>query len=78
MSTNNRLMSPPDLQAITGAKRYSKQAEWFRLWFAVEVPRRDDGSIVMTWATYESLSARRVGIMPASSLGPAPVELCFD
>ncbi|WP_296652773.1 DUF4224 domain-containing protein [Paraburkholderia sp.] len=75
---SEQLMKQVDLVHITGKKRYSKQVEWFKRMFSVDVVRRDDGSIVMTWATYESLSARRVGIMPTSSHGPAPVELCFD
>lgn len=74
---SERLMTPADLEEVTDKKRYSKQAEWFRRQFNIDVVRRDDGSIVMTWATYEALSAKRAGLASAA-IGPATVELCFD
>lgn len=73
----NRLMSPVDLVEITGKRRYSKQAEWFKDQFGVTVARRDDRSIVMTWSTYEALAAKKVGLAPAGD-SPGIVELCFD
>jgi hypothetical protein len=73
----NRLMSPVDLVAITGKRRYSKQAEWFKDQFGITVTQRDDRSVVMTWATYEALSAKKAGLAPIGS-SSQPVELCFD
>ncbi|KAA1013219.1 DUF4224 domain-containing protein [Paraburkholderia panacisoli] len=73
----SRLMSPGDLVEITGKRRYSKQAEWFKDQFGVTVTQRDDRSIVMTWSTYEALAARKVGLATNGD-GPGIVELCFD
>ena len=72
-----QLMSEADLEDVTHLKRYSKQAEWFRRTFGVDVVRRDDGSIVMTWATYEALNAKRAGVLPAAQ-SESTFELCFD
>lgn len=77
MMMTSRLMSPSDLIEITGRRRYSKQADWFKEQFGVAVTQRDDHSVVMTWATYEALSARKAGLAPGIA-GPQPVELCFD
>jgi hypothetical protein len=43
-----KLLSPEDLQSITGARRYSLQAKWFEENFRVKVVLRADGSIVLT------------------------------
>lgn len=71
------LMTPADIEAVTGMKRYSKQAAWFKVQFGVDVPRRADGSVVLTWATYEAMGARKAGIGPNGVATPR-VELCFD
>lgn len=76
--SNPSLMTPIDLERITGKKRYSKQAEWFKRQFGVDLPRRDDHSIVLTWATYEALSAKKVGVGVAGIPAAPRVELCFD
>jgi hypothetical protein len=73
----SRLMSPADLVEITGKRRYSKQAEWFKERFGVTVTQRDDRSVVMTWSTYEALAAKKVGLAPTGD-APGIVELCFD
>lgn len=73
----SRIMEPADLIAITGRRRYSKQAEWFREQYGVTVAQRDDHSVVMTWATYEALEAKKAGLAP-SSASSRTVELCFD
>lgn len=73
----NRLMSPVDLVEITGKRRYSKQAEWFKDQFGITVTRRDDHSVVMTWATYEALAAKKAGLTSGVATSQ-PVELCFD
>lgn len=76
MSAETRLMSQADLVQITGRARYTKQAEWFKREFGVDVPRRDDHSVVMTWATYEALSAKKAGL--STGAAPRAVELCYD
>ncbi|MEX3926182.1 DUF4224 domain-containing protein [Paraburkholderia sp. BR10936] len=76
-SAVSRFMSPADLAALTGMKRYSKQADWFKRTYGADVTRRDDGSIVMTWVTYEALNAKLYGVAPAAPLEPT-FELCFD
>jgi hypothetical protein len=73
----SHLMTPADLEAVTGFTRYSKQADWLKRNFNVDAPRRADGSVVMTWATYEALAASKAGIGTGGV--PVPrVELCFD
>ncbi|MFM0141806.1 DUF4224 domain-containing protein [Paraburkholderia sp. RL18-085-BIA-A] len=71
----SRLMSPADLVEITGKRRYSKQAEWFKAQFGVTVTQRDDRSVVMTWATYEALAAQKVGLATSHSARPK-AEVC--
>ena len=70
------LMTPEDLARVTGKKRYSKQAEWFKQTFGVDVVRCGDGSIVMTWATFQGLQDRRAGLISdQQSTGRPPVYL---
>jgi hypothetical protein len=71
------LMTPADLENVTGMKRYSKQVAWFKAQFGADVPRRADGSVVLTWATYEAMGARKAGIGANGAAVPR-VELCFD
>ncbi|MFM0020881.1 DUF4224 domain-containing protein [Paraburkholderia azotifigens] len=59
-----KLLSPEDLESITGAKRYSIQAKWFEENFRVKVVCRADGSIVLTQEVFEALLAKRMGIAP--------------
>lgn len=59
-----KLLSPEDLQSITGAKRYSLQAKWFEENFRVKVALRADGSIVLTQEVFEALLAKRMGLAP--------------
>lgn len=49
------------LQLITGLKRKSAQASWFREYMGVEVPCDHQGPI-LTEAAYEALLAKRLGI----------------
>ncbi|WP_227244001.1 DUF4224 domain-containing protein [Paraburkholderia caribensis] len=74
------LLSPEDLVKITGAKRYSKQHRWFRNEFGIEVVTRDNGSIVMTWATFDQLVAQRAGVtlLPSNEPSTREVVLCYD
>jgi hypothetical protein len=69
-------MDQADLVKVTGKTRYAKQAEWFKREFGVDVPRRDDHSVVMTWATFEALNARKAGL--GSTVAKPKVELCYD
>ncbi|MEX3629648.1 MAG: DUF4224 domain-containing protein [Burkholderia sp.] len=76
MSTG--LMTHADLVQVTGMKRHSKQAEWFKREFGVDVPRRDDHSISLMWETYQALNAKKVGLAPAAPGRGERVELCYD
>ena len=73
-----RLMDAADLVRITGLKRHSKQAEWFKTNFDIDVVRCADGSLVMTWTQFDALMARRNGTAPVGGTPAASVELCFD
>ena len=69
-------MDAAALERVTGKKRYSKQAEWFKLNFGIDVVRCADGTLVMTWSQFDALLAKRSG---TSSIGnSATVELCYD
>jgi hypothetical protein len=70
---SEHLMSAADLERVTGKKRYSKQAAWFKDQFGVDVPRRHDHSVVMTWATYEALSAKKAGL---GASAPRRAQVC--
>lgn len=76
MTTDTRLMSRADLVEITGKTRYSKQAEWFKDRFGIDVTRRGDGSIVIAWATFLALDAKKAGI--AQTGKKKDFELHFD
>lgn len=76
---SEHLMDAAELVRITGLKRYSKQAEWFKTNFDVDVVRCADGSLVMTWAQFDALLAKRSGTLAAgAATGTGKVELCFD
>lgn len=75
--TTPRLLSPEELIEITGKTRYTAQAEWFRRELGVEPMRGAGGRLIVTWATFEALSAKKNGL----SVGvedAGKVELCFD
>ncbi|RQS74647.1 DUF4224 domain-containing protein [Burkholderia sp. Bp8977] len=59
---SNDILTAEELEQITGKKRYSAQAAWFKAQFNVDVPRRGDGSVVMTKDTFEKLLQKRLGI----------------
>ncbi|AZQ51722.1 DUF4224 domain-containing protein [Burkholderia cenocepacia] len=69
---SNDLLTAGELEQITGKKRYSGQVAWFRAQFDVDVPRRGDGSIVMTKDTFEKLLQKRLGVATAAA---APLDL---
>jgi hypothetical protein len=58
----DHLMTAEDLVRVTGKKRYSKQAEWFREQLGINVVRCGDGSPVITWTTFEALLAKKAGL----------------
>lgn len=68
-------MSEEELVRITGKRRHSKQAEWFKAQFGIDVVRAGDGKLIVTWATFEALNAKKNGL---GASAPAAVELCFD
>jgi hypothetical protein len=63
---SDRLMTAAELERVTGKKRYSKQADWFKDQFGIDVVRCGDGTLVVTWATFQALQDRRAGIAPGS------------
>jgi hypothetical protein len=74
-----RLMSADDLIAVTDKKRYTAQMAWFKRTFDVEPARSAKGRPVITWATFEALQAKHMGVAPAAGVGDeGKVELCFD
>jgi hypothetical protein len=64
---DNRLMSENDLRDVTGLKRHSLQADWFRRHFGITPVQRADGRIILTWAAFEALQAKRAGVLPGST-----------
>lgn len=78
MSTDDRLLTPAALKRITGYTRYSRQAEWFKHEYGIDVTQRANHSIVLTWATYEALSAKKAGVGVGGNAPQPRVELCFD
>ena len=66
---SDRLMTAEEIERMTGWKRYTKQVQWFLEQFGVKVAVCADGSPVMTWANFNALNARRLGL---SSTEPAP------
>ncbi|RKP56402.1 DUF4224 domain-containing protein [Pararobbsia silviterrae] len=77
---DTRLMTGPELVAATGRHRYSKQAEWFKTTFGIDVVRNDDGHIVMTWSTFDALIKKKAGITESVTYGAEMphIDLCFD
>lgn len=57
-----KLLSAEELEEVTGKKRASAQASWFKQNFGVEPVRRGDGTVVMTAETLEALMRKRMGI----------------
>jgi hypothetical protein len=71
---NTRLMSEKDLEEVTRKKRSAAQAAWFKREFNIEVVRRGDGTIVLTWSTFEALQARKAGLTSAAPASAAPMR----
>ena len=59
------LMTAADLKEVSGKTRYTAQAAWFKAQFGVDVPRRDDGSIALTWETFQVLTEAKLGLRAA-------------
>ncbi|MDR5777373.1 MULTISPECIES: DUF4224 domain-containing protein [unclassified Caballeronia] len=68
----DRLLTHADLAEVTGLLQRNKQADWFAENFAINVVRRNDGLVVMTWDTFELLLARkyRLDSGPIAELRP--------
>lgn len=75
--TDTRLLSADDLIEITGKTRYSKQAEWFKHQFGVDVARTASGKLIVTWAMFEAMQVKKGGLA-APADGKKDFELCFD
>lgn len=62
-----KLLLAQELEEITGKKRSSAQANWFKANFGVEVVRRAEGTVVITADALEALMRKRMGIrMPGA------------
>ncbi|WAL80998.1 DUF4224 domain-containing protein [Pandoraea sp. XJJ-1] len=72
LKMDSRLISDDDLVQITGKKRCSAQAAWFKKELGVEVTRRSNGHVIMTWATFEALQAKKAGVLPGSAATTRP------
>ncbi|MCY0388454.1 DUF4224 domain-containing protein [Robbsia sp. Bb-Pol-6] len=72
MSVNPRLMSEQDLRDVTGFKVCSAQMRWFQRQFGLSPVQRADGRIILTWATFEALQAKRVGLVPGGFAAERP------
>lgn len=59
---DNRLMTEQDIQDVTGVKRHGAQMSWFKRHFGITPVQRADGRIILTWAAFEGLQAKRAGI----------------
>lgn len=69
---SDRLMDAADLKRVTGMKRFSKQAAWFKDRFGINVILCGDGSPVMTWATFDALHQKAAGLASAQSKQERP------
>lgn len=59
---DTRLMSETDIQDVTGKKRHTAQMSWFKQHFGISPVQRADGRIILTWAAFEALQAKRAGV----------------
>jgi hypothetical protein len=59
-------------------KRFSKQVHWFADQFGVKVATCSDGSPVMTWANFNALNARRLGLSSPESAPEKRLVLVSD
>ncbi|KAI3591613.1 hypothetical protein D9X30_3438 [Cupriavidus sp. U2] len=69
---DNRLMSEQDLRDVTGLKRPKLQMLWFERHFGVTPVQRADRRIIMTWAAFEALQAKRAGVLPTAETNQRP------
>lgn len=58
---NERLMTEADLLDVTGLKQNAARVRWFVTNYGVKPVQRADGSLILTWAAYEIMQARRAG-----------------
>lgn len=69
------LMTDEQLVRVTGKRRYSKQAEWFKDQFGIEPVCAGNGKLNMTWEHFNALMARKHGMLAHTQRA---VELSFD
>ena len=69
---DNRLMTEQDLQDVTGVKRHGAQMAWFKRHFGITPVQRADGRIILTWAAFEGLQAKRAGIVGGQQTAVRP------
>ncbi|CAE6697047.1 DUF4224 domain-containing protein [Paraburkholderia domus] len=69
---SEHLMAPADLERITGYKRKAEQVSWFRRTFGIEPITAANGAIIMSWAIFDSLQARKNGLVSDASMRERP------
>ncbi|WP_249183472.1 DUF4224 domain-containing protein [Burkholderia cenocepacia] len=72
---DTRLMNDDDLVDVTGKKRRSAQVAWFERHFGLTPVTRADGRIILTWAAFEALQAKRAGVLPSSTASASRPQL---
>jgi hypothetical protein len=78
MLNDARLLSDDDLVRVTGKRRYSKQAEWFKNNYGIDAPRAADGRLIVMWETFAALNARKAGLSLGADAPKTAFELCYD
>lgn len=69
---SDHLMTPDALERVTGYKRKSDQASWFRRTFGIEPITAANGAVIMSWAIFDSLQARKNGLTSDSRSSDRP------
>lgn len=64
---SDRLMTAEELVRVTGRRRYTKQAEWFKRQFGFDPPRSGNNAVVITWETFQGLQNQRAGLIAYTS-----------
>lgn len=76
---SERLMDAKELARVTGFKRHSNQAEWFKDNFGIDVVRCADGSLVMTWTQFDALLAKSQALrLPRKQVRAASISALTD
>ncbi|WP_429498894.1 DUF4224 domain-containing protein [Robbsia andropogonis] len=67
-----RLMTKSDIEEVTGKKRPTAQVQWFIRNFGLHPVQAAGGRIILTWATFEELQAKRAGTTRATVQSARP------